>query len=191
MRPAILLLVPLLAFGCASTEGTPGSENLGPSTIAVGTDAGTVHITRHRDSRGAYYRIPGEPGEVWPILLEVHEELGIVRGTIDRGSWTVGNRQFSPPARLGGDRISDLIQCGSDAAGVPLATNARVEMSLITTLVPYGEDATRMETRIEATAQRRGVGASTVQCGTTGRLEARIAALTQLGVAVNFAGESQ
>jgi len=172
-------LVLLAGVGCAPAQAPAGSVAGGPTSVTVSTDAGSFNITTHRDNRGSFFRIEAPPEQAWGALVEVYGEMEIPLSLIDRGSLQIGNQRLRPTGRLAGDALARLIECGADATGTPLANTGQVEMSLVTTLSPLGTGATRMETQLQATARRRGTSAAPAQCGTTGRLELRIAGAVQ------------
>ncbi len=185
-RLVVLVLVVALS-GCASApSGTAGPS--GPQTVTIslpqadpyGGGAGqTEVVTLYRDSRGSRHGIGEAPAQVWPALVRTYNELEIPLGSIEPAQHRLGNNALAVQRRLAGEPISRLLNCGTDGFGSPLADKYQVTVSLITVLEAGEGGTTQMQTWLSGTAINRGVSGAPVHCGTTGRLEERIALTLQ------------
>jgi hypothetical protein len=172
---------------CASAGGPVSGAAPQTTTISIGGDATTgaassVSVTSHRELRGSSHRVEALIDEVWQVLPAVYAELGVPIGTVNSSARTIGNTQLTLNRRFDGGAISRYLNCGAGPSGQPLADQYRVEASLLTILHPEADGTTRVETRLTGSATNRGTSGAPVTCGTTGRLEARIAQMAALRV---------
>lgn len=186
-RILVPLIVTLTTASCAGAGGEGPAAAASPQTTAISIvgDAtrgagSTVLVTSHRDLRGSNHRVRGMIDEVWRVLPSVYGELGIEVGTVDSGARTMGNARLVMSRSLAGQRLSRYLSCGSGMSGQPIADEYRVEASLLTILHPEEDGSTRVETRLTATAMSRASSGAPLACGSTGRLEARIAEMIAL-----------
>jgi hypothetical protein len=186
-RPLFLISGALLLAGCAGAGGPVSGASPQTTAISIGGDAttgagSTVLVTSHREMRGSTHRVEAMIDEVWRVLPAVYQELGVPVGTVNTATRTLGNSDVTLNRTLAGDRVSRYLNCGSGQTGQPLADQYRVQATLLTVLHPEADGTTRVETRLNGTAANRATSGNAIACGTTGRLEARIAQALALRV---------
>lgn len=125
---------------------------------------------------GGVVKAPRE--QLWPLLPLVYEELGLPAPARDQSIWTVAVQNHTLTRRLGSERLSELINCGSGLTGANADTH-RIRLSVRTWLEPAAE-GTEVRTRVEAHASSVEGLANSFHCSSRGELEMRIAAALQV-----------
>ena len=108
----------------------------------------------------------------------VFYELGIPPSVRDPLQNLLGSMQFHP-RQIGGNRLSQYLDCGRSVGVASNADSYRVTMSLVTRLSAGGGSRTLIETEILAVAEPRGVRGDAVNCTSKGTLERQIVELVQ------------
>jgi hypothetical protein len=167
--PAVAIL-----SACAGSGPALTTVAVAPTTTTVETATGQYTLTSVGESRVLRGVTMMRHSRAEASLRALHEELGIPVGTVDGDRRRVGNPMLRVSGRLAGERPSVFLDCGTNPIGVPAADTHMLEVSLITRLEPSGNEATRYQIELKASATpRAGGGRST--CSTTGELERRIA----------------
>jgi hypothetical protein len=165
-------IILLALAGCASTgpnEGRPRED-----LVTVGSQDGrTLMLPLKRDDYVAGGTIDAPRETLWPLLPLVYEELGLPAPGADRSIWTVAVQNHTAMRRIGGERISTLLDCGRDLTGAHADTH-RIRLSVRTWLEPAAE-GTSVNTRVEASASSTEGRAGSFSCNSRGELEFRIA----------------
>jgi hypothetical protein len=177
MKRLFVLAAAALLAGC-SGNAPPSTQTVRSTTSISSTGVGgsaTTSIDSYSDVGGSSHRVSAAPDRVWEVMPAVYQGLGIAVGTSIPDAKTIGNVRLDLNRVLAGQPLSTFVNCGEGPTGSPLADSYRVTMSLLTTLATAENGATRVETRINASAANRAVSGATVNCATTGRLEALIA----------------
>lgn len=180
MRSAVRLLLPSLPLlaACGAPSAVPPPRVAGPTTI-VATE------TEVLVSLGAAPAVPPQgvgapPERVLAALQEVYAELEIPGAALDPGSRTVGTPMRLLSRTLAGERTGDFLDCGRTTSGERAADVYRVRGSVRTTVASWGGTGSMVRTVVEGSARsNEGWTGGEVRCVSTGRLEARIAALLQ------------
>jgi hypothetical protein len=115
---------------------------------------------------------------VWTILPTVFDELEIEPTVRDPQEKLLGSMQFRP-RRIGGNRLSQYLDCGRSVGVASNADAYRVTMSLVTRVKEADGDRTEIETELYAVAEPRGVRGDAVNCTSKGTLERQIVELVQ------------
>lgn len=181
MRPLVVMILALVAAGCASSSSAPAPR--GPEAIAIsippsdalGGVGSTVVLSVNRDTRGSRHTITASPAQVWAALPIVYEKLQIPVGTVDPTARRFGHPSLVVNRTLAGERVSRSLNCGESGFGPPVADSYQVNVSVLTTLEPTPGGGTRIETQLTGSATARGVSSAPVHCASTGRLEEQIA----------------
>lgn len=186
-RSFLLLAGSVVLTACAGTGGPVSGAAPQTTAISVGGDAtsgagSTVLVTSNRETRGSDHKVEAMIDEVWQVLPAVYGELGIPVATVNSATRSMGNSQLVISRKLAGNRASLYLNCGAGIAGQPVADQYRVDASLMTFLHPETDGTTRVETRLTGTATNRAISGAPINCGTTGRLEDRIAQMVALRV---------
>ncbi len=166
-----VIVVGVHTLACATSGGVrSGSE---PERVTVVSSGLSELEVRTTADGTAAYNADAPIEQVWSVLPQVYEELGVELAVLDTVSMRIGNTRFTP-RRIGGRRLSQYLRCGSSVTAAPNADTYRVTMSLITRLMDAGDGTTSVLTLVAASAKPRDVGGSVVNCGSTGRLEQRV-----------------
>jgi hypothetical protein len=175
----------LLLLGCAT------SPDHSPDTGAARVEA--TEPEGHRWAVGEYYRegtianiqpgvdrvsvdIDASPDAAWDALIQVYENIGIEIGGADIRTRSLNNPEMSVRRRLGGERLSTYLSCGSSLTGA-LADHARIQMSILSQVTAGPNGKSVVHTTIQAVGDNpEGVSNTRVPCSSTHQLEYRIAA---------------
>ena len=179
-----LLPLSLLSFGaCASGGALPSSGPVSTTTtiVAAATPSPTsmaADVTMKRDESGVVTAIAAPPEQAWNALVATYASLGVPPGTVNVQQRVYGNEALEPKdGKVAGMRTSLVLSCGTSPTGVPLAQSYRVRVSVVSMIAP-AEGGSRLTTRVMGTAASREIAGSTpVTCGSSGKLEERIATL--------------
>lgn len=179
MRSAVrrLLLSSLaLLAACGAPAAAPPALVAGPTTV-IATE------TEILVSLGAAPAVPPQgveapPERVLAALQQVYAELEIPGAASDPASRTVGTPTHLLSRTLAKERTGDLLDCGRTTSGERAADVYRVRGAVRTTVASWGGTGSSVRTVVEGTARsNEGWTGGEVRCVSTGRLEARIAAL--------------
>lgn len=174
MKRIVVLAAAAVLAGC-SGNAPPTTQTVRTTTSVSSTGTPTQTIDSYQDVGGTVQQVAAAPDRVWQVLPAVYQGLGIPVGTSVPDTRTIGNIRLDLSRTLGGRPLSTFLTCGEGVTGAPLADSYRVTMSVLTILAPAENGGTRVETRVAASAVNRAVSSASVNCGTTGRLEAMIA----------------
>ena len=170
----------LLSLGCATSPGT--QANVPQERVTVVTAGlGAMEVRSTAEAAGTYWA-DAPIDQVWAVLPQIYEELGVPLAVHDSIGKRIGNSSFRV-RRVDGTRLSRYLRCGgSGATATPNADRYQVTMSLTTRLSDADEGGTAISTVVGATAKPRDVGGSVVNCASTGRLEERISEMVKEAV---------
>ena len=178
-RTGGVLTLVALAFtgGCGSSSyAPPATTTPSLSTIYV---TGNVNRTRtvelRHDSSVGERRIEASLSDVWAAMPAVFAQLDVPTTTVDATAGVIGNSSFRA-RRIGGQRMSDFLDCGS-SFGRNYADSYAVNVGLLVQLVPTADGFTVVRTVLDAFARDPGTSGNSVHCITWGSLETRIADL--------------
>lgn len=172
MRRPALLLLPLLACGCATTgqtevqRGDPGTgiyESTGTTTVRVSGDLAPT-------SR----EIPASADRVWSVLPAVFQEIGVPVEVHVPDTRQIGNQRVRQ-ARVAGEPLSTFLRCANEGSGPGSVERLRYQMSVLVSLIPQANGRTHLSTQVTGSATRvEGSSQGAIQCASTGLLEERI-----------------
>lgn len=165
----------LLLAGCSS------AVSLQPSGMPPRLDeVGGGYEVRISDSSGpSQVTLQADVDAAWAGLMQAYQELGIPVTTIDTHQRVLGNQKFEARRRLAGQQISTFLDCGSNLTRT-IADTYRVELAVLSRLEPQAGGGSILQSRVTATARSpEGASGNPINCGSTGRLEGRIAQLVQ------------
>lgn len=165
--------------GCASS----GAMEPANAPARILSSAGGYDIQVAGDSERSTMRIAASPDEAWRALPEVFQALEIPVENIDSGQRTIGNRQHSVRRRLAGEALAQYLNCGSSMTG-PVASTHEIQLSVLAQVLSGEAGDSRLRTQVEGSARSpQGASVASIPCGTTGRLEVRMAELLNRRVA--------
>jgi hypothetical protein len=130
--------------------------------------------------------LPATPAEVWAVLPEVYEELGIPVTESSSGMKTLGNPGFRT-RNLGGERVSQFVDCGRSNSGA-LANLYDVTLTISTSVADAPEGGATVATTLDAWARPRMTNGNPVHCLSKTTLEQRLVEVVaeKLGLASFF-----
>jgi hypothetical protein len=180
MRRFIPALTLLLA-GCATSPdtGSTGMETPidSPEVFSIGDRMGEGMVSNvqpgvDRISVG----ISASPDAVWDALVQVYADVGIEIAGADPGTRSLNNPNFVLSRRLGGQRLSRYLECGSGSIG-GFADHFRIQMSILSQVEAKPDGLSTLHTTIQAIGDNpEGTSNTRVPCSSTHQLERRIAA---------------
>jgi hypothetical protein len=172
MRKAPLFALLVLA-GCASSSTSEPAD--APARLIPAGE--TLDIRLAGVDGAMLHTVDVSPEQAWEALPSVFEALEIPVTHFDSRSRVIGNREFAVRRSLAGEPLQRFLDCGSSMTG-PLTNAYDVRLSLLVEVLPRGGGVTQIRSSVEAVAlSRRGVSGVPVSCGSTGRLERRVAEL--------------
>ena len=180
MRRIDAVLCFLLA-GCATTSGTRPSASEAPMNVPevwlLGERYKEGRVTSIQpDVDRVSNDIPASPDAVWEALIQVYGDLGIEIAGMDPRSRALNNPDLRISRRLGGERLSKYLSCGSGLTGA-FADRFRVQMNILSSVTPAPDGTSILNTTIQAFGVNpEGTSNTRVPCGSTYQLEYRIAA---------------
>jgi hypothetical protein len=104
-------------------------------------------------------------------VKKVYGDLEIPVTIENPASHQIGNASFVKSRQMGGQRMTEFVNCGSGITG-PNAATYRITMSLMTDVNANGSGGTKLQTTFISKGQDVTGGSSDmIPCGSTGRLE--------------------
>lgn len=178
LLPTLLLLL----VGCATSPdtrpaaGTPEAPVDVPEVYRLSERLKEGSVTNIQpDVDRVSNQIPAGPDAVFEALAQVYEELGIEIAGMDRNARALNNPNLKISRRLGGERLSKYLSCGSGMAG-GFADQFRIQMNILSSVSPRPEGGSTLYTTIQAFGDNpEGTSNTRVPCGSTHQLEYRIA----------------
>jgi len=168
MRYSISLFAILVA-ACATNTGSRVPE--GKRAVIFDDKVGTIRTDAN--PAGTAVAVALTPDQAWEAIKAVYAEVGIEVKYLNRPVGELGNRDVMLSRRLGTERISRYLDCGTDNFSGLQADAYPVRASLVTTMSPQGTN-TSIQTKFGGTMTKPGAFA-TVHCTSTGALELLIA----------------
>jgi len=187
-----LRLLFVLGLAACATTGAGSTPTRSTTTISVpaaspsGGGTATVAVTTTHDGRGASVALAAAPDAVWAALPDVLAGEGVAVEHVDQAGRVVGNRRLAVTRSLGRRRLSQLVDCGTNPFGEPLADSHRVEFSVLSSVKAnqHGTGSV-VETVLTAVGTASGAAASSaVRCESKGVLENAI----NRALTLHFAG---
>lgn len=120
--------------------------------------------------------IPASPEVTWGALIQVYENIGIEVGGADLRTRSLNNTDLLVSRRLGGERLTRYLSCGSGVTAGS-AAHIPIHMSILSQVTAGSGGQSVLHTTIQAVGENpEGVSNTRVPCGSTHQLEYRIAA---------------
>ena len=168
----------LLLAGCTASPAVPSREPSTPTEVLRG---GAVLMDDSPERADAV--VPFTVDEVWGVLRQAYEVLGIEVSHMDPRVPELGNRRLEIRRTLGESRGSEYFDCGRTATGMPAADAFRIRANVTTQVFPADDGGTLLITSVGATGRAlQGTSSGEVRCASTGRLEQRIRAMVILAL---------
>lgn len=158
----------LLAVGCgAPRSGTGTQSNVNRYVMANRFLSVSNEATVHTE----LVQAPAE--QVWTVLPQVYEELGIEWNIDDPTRMQLGNPRFRQ-RQIDGENLSKFLDCGSGVGMISYADTYIVTMSLTTAVDDGTDGGAVVQTAFQAVAKPRAVSGNELRCTSKGTLERRI-----------------
>jgi hypothetical protein len=119
--------------------------------------------------------LPATSEEVWAVLPEVYEQLGIPVTDRSPGRRALGNGSFKTRS-LDGKRVSQYVDCGRSNSGA-LANIYDVTFTISTSVTDAPESGAILSTTVDAWARPRMVNGNPIHCSSKTTLEQRLVEL--------------
>lgn len=177
LRLSAALLIFLSTCAPAQSSSGPPMETTAPRAgAAVGDDFREGRVTNVRpDVVKVSFDIDSPPAKAWTALIQVVEDLGVEVSGTDPGTLALNNPDFRISRRLGDERLSRYLRCGSGMTG-PFADRYRIRMNFHSQIRPTPDGNSVVETTIQAVGTNpEGTSNTRVPCSSTHILESRIA----------------
>jgi hypothetical protein len=179
MRRVALLI---LLCGCASSGNTGEAYNPKPAVI-YGGDQSNARLEAEKP-RPSTVTIAADPSVVWAAAKQAYASLEIPVGIENPAMHTIGNQNFYKARTLGGESMTQFVDCGQGMTGAK-AASYRIYMSLITNISGDGKGGTLVQVTFSALGQDVTEGSTDrIPCGSTGHLEQLVLDRTKAAVAL-------
>lgn len=176
--PGVLLACALAA--CASNPA-PSPDAIrdpaagSPGVIRIEGTTGTTEIRTVNDpATGTATPIRADADKAFGALRGVYDGLGLSVNTLLSDVRTLGLRNARAPRRVGGQPLSRLIECGSDATGMANADAYAVTLTAMSRVTAVGPASSVVVTQVLASAKPMSTSGNAVRCSSNGRLEQTI-----------------
>ncbi len=167
---AIVLGLALAAAARAQTPATAPAPTTAMQSVPLYNFPGNTMYAR-LDTIGTAVTVAGPKAQAFHALRGVYAELQVPVADADSAAGWLGALHLTRTYSLGRMRMSSALDCGSGMSG-PVADDARIQMALVTFVVPAGADSTSVRTAVVAQSQSLGGEQSDrVLCNTKGYLE--------------------
>jgi hypothetical protein len=164
--------LPTLALAaCASAGGSAPVETT--RTVVSAPAPGTSDIELLRDTRLAIHRTPATPDKVWATLPAALADLGLSGGPQMGQARTYLASATGLRRQLNKVALSRYLDCGTTATGTAGADTHLIRLQVTSIVEPDGQGA-RMRTQVLARGTPTEGSSGTIECATTGVLEARL-----------------
>jgi hypothetical protein len=155
----------MVLCSCASANSGSAIPGTAPE-VPIGT--GDMRV---RNIEGPMVSTVGFPlDRVWRVLPSVYDSLRISLSDVDPGHHMVGNSGFKVVKRLGTVPLSKYLDCGR-TQGFASADTYEVSMSVFTQLEADKSGATKVSTKVDASARPMQFATTPTKCMTTELLE--------------------
>lgn len=173
-----------LLAACASGAADGDIRTPSERTISISTPDNAVNadIRMTRDEYLARDALLAPRDAVWAAVADAFEEVGLPAPQLDETRWTASVENHVVRRRLGDQRLSRYLECGSGMTGA-YADERRIYMT-VTMQLQEGETAeeTTIMTRVTAVAEQPSGVSGTMSCSSRGSLEQTLANALQLEV---------
>lgn len=174
----VLPALALLAAACASGN---------PETPEVGERSTNLSIQMRKGGQNLNLRttvqvdvvhdtISGDPGDLFSLLPAVYDEVGVPITSVNAAAKTLGALEVRVRGDFAGERVSRWIDCGTSITG-NVADQREVYVTVLTQIesLEEAEGVSGVSTHLTAYAVQAGRSGNRRDCGTSSRLERRIA----------------
>lgn len=179
--PVLVLALGAACGGGAGNSPTPQVTPAGrPATERIVTTSGaSMNINTMNIDTDVRLVSTGTPAQVFAVLPQVYEDLGIPISVNDGASKSVGNSGWRTRRSIGKVPMYRYLDCGSSGT-IENAETYNINMSVITTVRPNPSGGSIVSTAITAVGRNPVTSSSQdVRCASKGDLEIRIRDMVQ------------
>lgn len=185
MRRAIPASAVLLFAACSGVPAGPTpatAPTVRTERVVTSTGGGGVSLNTANVDNNIRLLSTGTAAQVWSVLPQVYEELGIPLSMKDDARKTLGNDAWRTRRQIGRVPMQRYLDCGRGTGDN--AESYQITMSIVTMVTANAGGGSVVGTTIQATG-RNPVTSSTqdVRCVSMGDLEIRIRDMVQAKVA--------
>lgn len=174
-------LATLALAACAPAAG-PAQDRPAAPPAHVQETGGGIRIQLGAVQPGTPVSLNGSREAAWTALPQVYASLGLRADLVDPATHRYGAQRVTQ-VRIGERRTRDLVRCGNEGAGPSAASGYRIQLSIVSRLVPAAEGKTNVATDVGGWATSvEGGSTGAIRCVSTGELEQQIA--TRLAAAL-------
>jgi hypothetical protein len=186
MRRSFSVAAVMLSAACSTASTVPGpaaTPTVRTERVVTSSGGGGVALNTANIDNNIRLLSTGTAAQVWSVLPQVYEELGIPLSMKDDGRKVLGNDAWRTRRQVGRVPMQRYIDCGRSGT-IENAETYSITMSIITNVTANPSGGSVVGTTISATG-RNPVTSSTqdVRCVSMGDLEIRIRDMVQTKVA--------
>lgn len=169
LRSALPVIVAAASLAACSSAVTPTQR----TETAYIPGSGALHISPSNGSVSATIAAPLTA--VWYIVPTAFDSIGLQLSLIDPKKHVIGNEGVKLRAKLGKERLSNYLECGTTQVG-PNADSYEVYLTVLASLEPLRSDTTltRMTINLTGMAKPLQFSQDYSRCSSKGLLEQRI-----------------
>lgn len=178
VRAALVSLIPVLGAACASSGPPPAApEGTLPQTVRVSTPGGQANVDLYQNVRSEMAEMPAKADVAYRALPAAFAAVGIEPNAQVPAERRVALVDGRFRRRLGRERVSRYVSCGTGMTGAPNADEYEVRLTVHARVTPAAGDTARsaLATLVTATARPATSSNDPVNCSTTGALEVQLA----------------
>ena len=175
MRALFALFLAVLS-SCASSGSPEPGRPIAQTVRLNGGSAGSLTI--NPSTSGSATPLPYTVQQVWRVLPQVFDSLGIPIGVLDPAAYQVGNSGYKLRRQLGGVPLSRYFNCGETQIG-PNADSYEVYLRAMAQVNANPDGTATIATTMDAAARPMAFAQDYTRCSSTGQLEARILEATR------------
>ncbi len=186
MRRPLFAAVVLVTAACSGASSGPapvGAPTVRTERVVTSSGGGGVSLNTANVDNNIRLLSTGTAAQVWSVLPQVYEELGIPLTMKDDGRKLLGNDGWRTRRQIGRIPMQRYIDCGRSGT-IENAETYSITMTIMTNVTANPSGGAVVGTTIQATG-RNPVTSSTqdVRCVSMGDLEIRIRDMVQTKVA--------
>lgn len=171
MRSLGIALI-LATVGCAANTPLGGGVSTS-NTSMVGVSGTVAKLSMIAEVDPITEDLAASPAAAWSQVAPAYADIGIPLSLSFDDVKLAGNQGFRTHREIGGVGMRNYLQCGS-TSGFDNSEVYEISLNVATQIQPQGDGTSKVATVLNATGTPMGVGSNSVNCASTGALEARI-----------------
>ena len=186
-RPLSAALVLITAACSSGATGSASTNTVRTERVVTSSGGGGVSLNTASVDNDIRLLSTGTAAQVWSVLPQVYEELGIPLTVKDDGRKMIGNESWRTRRQIGRVPMQRYLDCGRSGT-IENAETYQITLSIMSSVTANPSGGSVVGTILQATG-RNPVTSSTqdVRCVSMGDLEIRIRDMVQAKVAAMIA----